>query len=358
MLDKDYYYLDEAAQILTEKTGFKITQDDLIHKAIEYKLFLHISASQWLVTFENKPPFRFDGYCGIEASDLKAALQAYKRRTPFYASNIPVKTSELAKFGILSDLDYSFLLPAVECSCPLDFADLVVSQDALLDFIDFQYPEIKDKNLNTVQPVATNETDIPNLFRRNQTGTWEFRFQNTDYPAIPSRRGFLFLQQLLQNPNKHISTTQLNAIFSGNHSDPVQSHDEAYLNENLSISTDSDAGEFFDEKAKNEYQARIKILQELIDDAIELNDIEKAEGYKAELDTLTKEISKGMDHKKRIKKDKSNERKIADSVTRNIKNSLTVIEEKCPELGKYLKQTIKTGKQCIYTDTSITWIFE
>ena len=35
MLEKPYYYLDEAAQILSEKTGHKYTEDDVIHQAIE-----------------------------------------------------------------------------------------------------------------------------------------------------------------------------------------------------------------------------------------------------------------------------------------------------------------------------------
>jgi len=355
MLQKPYYYLDEAAEILSEKTGLKITQDDLINKAIETKLFLHISAFQWLVTYDKKPPFRFDGYCGIESSDLKSALQTEKKRMPFYVSNIPIKTSELAKFGIFNDLDFTLLSPAEACSCRLDFTDLVVSHDAILDFIEFHCPEIKDKNLNTSSP-SLEPFQPDNIFKKNQTGTWEFRFNGESYLPIAGLKGFTYIQQLLKNPNKNISTITLSSLFS-----ELSNNDNSettYLNEQLSITDNSDAGEVFDKRALIQYQARIIELEELTQEAIEMGNLIEAEKLEYELEVLITEIKKGTDNKKRIKKDLSSTRKISDGVTRNIKNSLKKMDDESPELAKYLRKNIDTGTECIYTDTSVSWFFE
>jgi len=355
MLQKPYYYLDEAAKTLSEKIGLKITQDDLINKAIETKLFLHISASQWLVTYEKRPPFRFDGYCGIEASDLKSALQTEKKRMPFYVSNIPIKTSELAKFGIFSDLDFTFLSPAEECSCRLDFTDLVVSHDAILDFIEFHCPEIKDKNLNTSSP-SVEPPQPDNIFRRNPTGTWEFRFNGESYLPSTGRKGFSFIQQLLKNPNKNISSITLSSLFSEPSNNDIS--ETTYLNEQLSITDNSDAGEVIDKKALIQYQARRIELEELIQETIEMDNLIEAEKLEHELDVLTAEIKKGTDNKKRTKKDLSSTRRISDGVTKNIKNTLKKMDNESPELAKHLRKNIKTGTECIYTNTSISWFFE
>lgn len=349
MLKKQYYYLDDAAKFITDKTGHSISPDDLVDQAIEKKLYLHVSASNWMIKYPYKQAFLFNGYCGIEPSCLKTAIQTFKKCEEFFLTNINVTSDELAKICIVDNSGYIHLLPETATSCHMAITDIVVKREYLLEFIElYCQSELKEKDEQECITEQLPTDIISNVFRQNRTGTWIIEFDGQVFPALPHRIGFSFIQHLLKNPGKSISAKELSSLSSKNIEITETETINALLSEGLSIIDSSNAGQCIDSLAMKAYKSRIDELKDLIEDAREFDNIDSIENYEYEYDAILSELRRSTNLNGIPKIDKSDNRRVSQTVSKSIKNAINEIIKQSPGLAKYLTNYISTGNKCEY----------
>jgi hypothetical protein len=103
-----------------------------------------------------------------------------------------------------------------------------------------------------------------------------------------------------------------------------------------------------DEQARQDYRRRVSALQEELEEAEELADLGRIDSLRAEIDFITRELSRafGLGGRQRVAGDAAERARV--NVRRRIKDAVGRIAEQSPEAGRYLENTIKTGKYCRY----------
>lgn len=370
-----YLYLNKACDYITEITSRNYDEDDLLKFAIDNKIAIAVSASNWSVKKMDGKVFRFDGYFNLDNFTIKDAYQTFERGRPYSVAQFPVKNSELfsdLNFPITpNDIEFTVLNCDKPNSCLVRKPDLVVNIDYLDDLIRDQKLPCHSTTAHTLrddlaikdqltQEVELNSpgSSIENAFKKNSSGTWEFTFKSKVYPAIKEYKGFHYILHLLKNPNKDISCEVLNSIVNGKIETQAVDTVSLLTSEGLSINKKQIHQDVLDPKAINAYKDRLELIQHEIENASELGDIEKKEEWKEEQDILLAEIKKSTKGFNKVKSFKTQDRKITQSVTSNIKNSLGTLAERCPELYQHLYDEINTGSVCTYRNSSnINWSF-
>ena len=109
------------------------------------------------------------------------------------------------------------------------------------------------------------------------------------------------------------------------------------------------AGPMLDDQARDAYRRRVAELREELEEAEELADLGRAEQLRSEIDFITRELSRafGLGGRKRSAGDAAERARV--NVRRRIKDAIERIREQAPGAGKYLENTIKTGRYCKYS---------
>jgi tetratricopeptide (TPR) repeat protein len=121
-----------------------------------------------------------------------------------------------------------------------------------------------------------------------------------------------------------------------------------------------DAGEMLDEQAKVAYRRRLSELREELEEAKELGNVERAERAEAEIDALTRELSRAVGLGGRSRKAASASERARQTITKTIKALVERIRRSDAALGEIFARCIKTGNFCSYQpDPSfpIAWEF-
>lgn len=111
-----------------------------------------------------------------------------------------------------------------------------------------------------------------------------------------------------------------------------------------------------DQKAKAEYEKKIKKLLIQIEDAQEFNNIERIEKLQKEYDIIVDHLSAslGMGRKPRAKG--SSVEKARSAITWRIRNAIKKIGSAHPKLALHLSKSINTGTFCSYKpEVHIDW---
>jgi predicted ATPase len=120
--------------------------------------------------------------------------------------------------------------------------------------------------------------------------------------------------------------------------------------------TTPDAGPQLDERARREYQARIVELQRDIDEAHDHNDTARAERAEHELDALVTQLSEAFGLSGRSRTTGSSAERARSAVTYRIRSAIRKAADVHPELGRHLKNAVRTGTWCCYQpETDVTW---
>jgi hypothetical protein len=109
-----------------------------------------------------------------------------------------------------------------------------------------------------------------------------------------------------------------------------------------------DAGEVIDAEAREQYRLRAKELQEELDEANGWNDAGRAERARAELRALTAELSRAWGLGGRERRVGSAAERARVNVQRRLRDALARIDRACPELGKHMELSVRTGAFCSY----------
>jgi tetratricopeptide (TPR) repeat protein len=118
----------------------------------------------------------------------------------------------------------------------------------------------------------------------------------------------------------------------------------------------SEAGPALDEQARRAYQRRIRELQQDIDEARTANDPVRAQRAEGELDALVQQLSEAFGLSGRSRSTGSAAERARSAVGWRIRATLRHVAEVHPELGRHLRNAVRTGTWCSYRpESTVTW---
>jgi len=175
---------------------------------------------------------------------------------------------------------------------------------------------------------AEDKTDgLPgkrNVFRKADRH-WRMTFEGMSV-QLSEVKGFVDLAVLLAQPGAEAHCTQLMDR-------PVVVNDRELV---------------IDEKARRDYETRIRDLQESIADAEAMNDLVRRESLEEELDQLTAHLAKALGLGNRTRKVNTPVDRARSAVTWRIRSAIRKIEAVHPALGRHLSHSVRTGTFCCY----------
>lgn len=119
---------------------------------------------------------------------------------------------------------------------------------------------------------------------------------------------------------------------------------------------DGDAPNILDQKARKEYQQRVRDLQSEIADAEDRNDLQYAADLQAEYETLIGHLSSSLGLSNAPRKTKTHVERARSAVTWRIRSAIQKVGEVHDTLGRHLDQSVKTGTLCSYhPEKPIDW---
>lgn len=201
-----------------------------------------------------------------------------------------------------------------------------------------------DNYLNSLCDFIRHQNHIPSLSEDKspkssspsffiQDGIWEIGYKNKTIMQKDAK-GFHDIHKLLSQPQQEFHCLDLM---------------NAGVDESNSIAS-------IDSKANAQYLKRIKELQIEINDADELNQVEKIPMLREEYDAIIDHLSKSVGIGGKVRKMNSTVEKTRSAVTWRIRNTIKKIELIHPELSNHLSKSIKTGIYCSYKpEITIHW---
>ncbi|MGH9242763.1 MAG: hypothetical protein ACRD29_00245 [Acidimicrobiales bacterium] len=111
---------------------------------------------------------------------------------------------------------------------------------------------------------------------------------------------------------------------------------------------EGDLGPALDPAARAAYQRRLGDLDEEIDEADALGDVERAAKAKTERDLLIDQLSAAFGLGGRPRRSGDHVERARTAVTARIRGAIRRIEDVHPELGRHLRASIRTGTLCVY----------
>ncbi len=186
---------------------------------------------------------------------------------------------------------------------------------------------------NIPDPVVKNSSQALSSSFLFKADVWELNFKNKSI-TLKDAKGYHDIHKLLSQPLKEFHCLDLmgSAVDEG-------------------TSTES-----IDAKAKAQYLDRIKELQMEIDEAEEMNQLEKISSLREEYDTLLDHLSKSLGLSGKTRKVSSTVEKARSAATWRIRTAIKKIEKVHPELGSHLSKSIKTGTCCSYMpEVNVNW---
>jgi hypothetical protein len=184
---------------------------------------------------------------------------------------------------------------------------------------------------------------------RRQGGLWSVTYVGTT-AVLPDLKGLADLAVLLGRPGSEVPALDLAAHASGSAGQQAATYELE--------GTPGDLGEQVDATARAAYAARIRELQEELDDADAAGDPERSARAREELDTLTRHLSAAYGlHGPRRSGDPAEKARTA--VTARIRAAITRVDEVHPDLGRHLRHSVHTGRFCVYRpDDPVAWQVE
>lgn len=174
-----------------------------------------------------------------------------------------------------------------------------------------------------VEPPASRPPPA-NVFRK-EAGQWLFSFDGRTV-QISEIKGFLDLSVLLAGPGVEVHCTQLmGSVLQVDNRERV-----------------------IDDKARREYESRIRDLQEAIADAESMNDLGRRESLEAELEQLTTHLAKALGLGGKTRRINTPVDRSRSAVTWRIRSAIRKIGSVHPTLGSHLSHSVRTGTFCCY----------
>jgi hypothetical protein len=210
------------------------------------------------------------------------------------------------------------------------------------------------------------KTDSPNpdggsrLVLTGDFWTVTFKGKST---TLKNTLGMRYIAHLIRNQGKEIHVCDLYyAINSPAHevTDDVHASisTEQLAEFGLSVSDLGDAGELLTPDGKKRLQAGLKELQDHIEDAKEMSDVDRQAELEEKQENILRQLKADLGLGGRPRKASSTVERLRKSVTKRIRKGRVKIKEQFLELGNHL-DCIKTGTVCQYAPPSkVEWHFD
>lgn len=183
---------------------------------------------------------------------------------------------------------------------------------------------------------------------------------------LKDSKGLAQLLHLLRNPRVEVHAVDLISLAAdtgaglGNGVSNGLDH-EQLRNGALRIGGLGDAGELIDGLARTNYRRRLNELREELDEAKQLDHLERAAAIETEIDALTGELSRAMGLRGRVRRAASASERARQTVTKAIKAAIERIARHHEDLATILSRCVQTGTVCCYHPDGhipIDWQFE
>jgi hypothetical protein len=189
---------------------------------------------------------------------------------------------------------------------------------------------------------------------------WRLTYEGNS-TALRNRKGLTYLIHLLRNPGGEFASTQLaSARINGDGTLSIILQLTNGDHRLAGSATLGDAGEILDSTAREEYKNRINELRSEIDQAQRFNDIGQVGVLQTELELLEDQIRGAFGLGGRSRRVGSHDERARVKITNSIRSAIDAIDVINPQLGRYLKNTVKTGAFCSYRpdpNVAIEWSF-
>jgi TolB-like protein/Tfp pilus assembly protein PilF/predicted transcriptional regulator len=181
-------------------------------------------------------------------------------------------------------------------------------------------------------PAVESRPNARNSFHK-QDDFWRLSYEGTEV-QLTEVKGYHDLKKLLDNPGQPIHCAEL-----------------------MGITITAGKQYIIDEKARAEYQKRIKNLQQEIAQADQDNDLVVLSQLQQEYDQLLEHLSSSLGLSGKIRQAGNPIEKARSAVTWRIRNAISKIEKAHPLLGKHLSHAINTGTFCSYDpEKQVEWV--
>ena len=159
-------------------------------------------------------------------------------------------------------------------------------------------------------------------------------------------KGLQYLARLLANPGRQFHVLDL--VAAGKAAldmsrDPAGSR---------LVPDAGDAGQLLDARAKEAYRRRLAEIDEDIEEARAMADVDRAAQADAERECLVRELARAVGLGGRDRRAASASERARSAVTRAIRHGLARIREHDASLGEHLDHAIRTGTYCAYLSDS------
>ena len=145
---------------------------------------------------------------------------------------------------------------------------------------------------------------------------------------LPDGIGLRQLAKLLSKPAVEVAAVEL----AGHASGPIA----------------ADLGPGLDARAKRDYRRRLHELQAEVESAESTHDLVRAERAHIEMEALLRELKRAVGLGGRDRPTGSDAERARINVVRSIRRTIEAIDRQAPLLGAHLKESVRTGRHCIY----------
>jgi tetratricopeptide (TPR) repeat protein len=169
---------------------------------------------------------------------------------------------------------------------------------------------------------------------------WAVRFEGRT-ARLRDSKGLQYLARLLAEPGRDLHVLDLAA--GRRVSSEGGDRGAARI-----IADTGDSGELLDERAKQTYRRRLTEIEEDLEQARTLGDLERAAQAEAERDCLARELARAVGLGGRDRRAGVAAERARSAVTRAIRQAVARIRTHDSALGDHLDRTIRTGTCCAY----------
>lgn len=264
-------------------------------------------------------------------------------------------TSTLKKESDL-DVEYWIVLSGVErCRNTELYDDLNLKFDqAELRGYPVPFP-IRRKSIDPIKIGDSLSSElsslVDNVFRR-EGDYWSITFEGTTI-RLRNTKGVRHIVNLIKHQGQELHVLYMVAAqekpqIGSLETAPRKITERELTEAGLKVSGLGDAGEVLDQKAKDEYERRLRDLEKDLEEAQKFYDPGRATKIRMELDLIKEQLKGAIGLGGRARKAADIVERARSNIRNRIKDALNKIREENPSLGQHLTNAIKTGTSCSY----------
>jgi pimeloyl-ACP methyl ester carboxylesterase len=232
------------------------------------------------------------------------------------------------------------------------FNDTRPLRHAVAEFLGDPVEEDRRSPADHAKPPSTAEAQV-GVFRK-EGEFWTIACRGEVF-RLRDVRGLAYIAHLLGHPREEVHVLSLASkgdSKEGAIDELAESDTEQATQSDLTVGRMGDAGEMLDAQAKADYKRRTVELREQLEEARELNQLERVYQLEEEIEAVGRELSRAVGLGGRDRRAASASERARINVTRAIKVAIERIAEQNPVLATLLTGNIRTGTFCSYTPDS------